>query len=195
MGFKNRYDGIDDYAVRLIKFKARQLVGHAGFTDSDQDDLEQEMVIDLLWRLPKFDPGKAKRNTFISRVVEHKVANLIEAQLSVHRDYRRYGCSLNEQVEFEEGESAERSELVSEDDYLQRTKRKSAPAQKTTELAIDLDVFLTKLPEELRSLCDLLAEETLTEISNRTRVPRSTLYESIKQLRRLLKKAGFDDYL
>lgn len=195
MGVKNRYDGIDRYAVRLIKFKAKQLVGQAGFTDSDRDDLEQEMVIDLLCRLPNFDPEKAKRNTFISRVVEHKVANLIEAQLSVHRDYRRYGCSLNEQVEFEEGESAERSELVSEDDYLQRTKRKSAPAQKTTELAIDLDVFLTKLPEELRSLCDLMAEETLTEISDRTRVPRSTLYESIKQLRRLLKKAGFDDYL
>jgi RNA polymerase sigma-70 factor (ECF subfamily) len=194
MGVKNRYDGIDRYAVRLIKFKAIQLVGHAGFTDSDREDIEQEMVIDLLSRLPKFDPDKAKRNTFITRVVEHKVANLIEAQAKAHGDYRQYGCSLNEQVELDDGESAERTEIVSEDDYLQRTKRKSSPAQKMTELAIDLDVFLAKLPEELRSLCALLAEETLTEISDRTRVPRSTLYESINQLRRLLKKAGFDKY-
>ena len=34
MGFDNRYEGIDEYAVRIIKHKARQLVGRAGFTES-----------------------------------------------------------------------------------------------------------------------------------------------------------------
>ena len=48
MGFENRYDGIDDYAVRLIKHKARQLIGSAGFTESDRDDLEQDLMLDLL---------------------------------------------------------------------------------------------------------------------------------------------------
>ena len=59
MGFDNRYEGIDEYAVRIIKHKARQLVGRAGFTESDREDLEQEMMLDLLRRLPKFDPKRA----------------------------------------------------------------------------------------------------------------------------------------
>jgi len=69
MGYENRYQGIDDYAVQLIKYKARQLVGRVGFTESDREDLEQEMVLDLLRRLPKFDPKRAGRNTFIARIV------------------------------------------------------------------------------------------------------------------------------
>ena len=41
MGFDKRYKGIDEYAVRIIKFKARQLVGRVGFTESDREDLER----------------------------------------------------------------------------------------------------------------------------------------------------------
>jgi len=43
MGFENRYDGIDPYAVRLSKPQGAKLVGHAGFTESDREDLEQEI--------------------------------------------------------------------------------------------------------------------------------------------------------
>ena len=48
MGFDKRYEGIDEYAVRIIKYKARQLVGRVGFTESDREDLEQEMILDLI---------------------------------------------------------------------------------------------------------------------------------------------------
>ena len=60
MGFDKRYKGIDEYAVRIIKYKARQLVGRVGFTESDREDLEQEMILDLLQRLPKYDPARAQ---------------------------------------------------------------------------------------------------------------------------------------
>ena len=53
MGFDKRYEGIDEYAVQIIKYKARQLVGRVGFTESDREDLEQEMLMGLLQRLPK----------------------------------------------------------------------------------------------------------------------------------------------
>ena len=33
MGFDKRYEGIDEYAVQIIKYKARQLVGRVGFTE------------------------------------------------------------------------------------------------------------------------------------------------------------------
>ena len=40
MGYENRYQGIDDYAVQLIKYKARQLVVRVGFTEFDREDME-----------------------------------------------------------------------------------------------------------------------------------------------------------
>ena len=45
------------------------------------------MVLDLLRRLPKFNPERAQRKTFIARVVNHKVATIIEARKAGMRDY------------------------------------------------------------------------------------------------------------
>lgn len=195
MGYENRYQGIDDYAVRIIKYKARQLVGRVGFTESDRQDLEQEMVFDLLRRLPKFKPERAQRNTFIARVVEHKVATIIEAQKAGMRDYRLCPCSLNDRFENEEGGSVERIDTINQDDYLQRTGKLSRPISDLRGLSIDIRSAVEKLPPELRDLCKRLQVESVTEISRDTGIPRGTIYESIKKLRTLFEDAGLKDYL
>lgn len=195
MGYENRYQGIDDYAVRIIKYKARQLVGRVGFTESDRQDLEQEMVFDLLRRLPKFKPERAQRNTFIARVVEHKVATIIEAQKAGMRDYRLCSCSLNDRFENEEGGSVERIDTINQDDYLQRTGKLSRPISDLRGLSIDVRSAVEKLPPELRDLCKRLQTESVTDISRDTGIPRGTIYESIKKLRTLFEDAGLKDYL
>ena len=195
MGYENRYQGIDDYAVQLIKYKARQLVGRVGFTESDREDLEQEMVLDLLRRLPKFDPKRAGRNTFIARIVEHKVATIIEAQKAGMRDYRLCSCSLNDRPEDEEGRSIERMETLDQEDYLRRTGKLSRPMSELRNLSIDLRSAVQTLPPELRELCKRLQTESVTEISRDTGIPRGTIYESIKKLRAIFEDAGLKDYL
>jgi len=195
MGYKNRYQGIDDYALQLIKYKARQLVGRVGFTESDREDLEQEMVLDLLRRLPKFDPKRAGRNTFIARIVEHKVATIIEAQKAGMRDYRLCSYSLNDRLEDEEGRSIERMETIDQEDYLRRTGKLSRPMSELRNLSIDLRSAVQTLPPELRELCKRLQTESVTEISRDTGIPRGTIYESIKKLRAIFEDAGLKDYL
>jgi len=195
MGYENRYQGIDDYAVQLIKYKARQLVGRVGFTESDREDLEQEMVLDLLRRLPKFDPKRAGRNTFIARIVEHKVATIIEAQKAGMRDYRLCSCSLNDRLEDEEGRSIERMETIDQEDYLRRTGKLSRPMSELRNLSIDLRSAVQTLPPELRELCKRLQTKSVTEISRDTGIPRGTIYESIKKLRAIFEDAGLKDYL
>ena len=195
MGSDNQYDGIDPYAAGLIRFKARQLVGQAGFTASDREDIEQELILDLLRRLPKYNPKRAQRNTFIARVVEHRVATLIEAQKAGIRDYRRCRCSLNDRFEDEDGRSVERAETFDQEDYLLRTGAQSRPTDELSALAIDVTAVLEGLPRELRNLCWRLQAETVTEISRGTGVPRGTIYESIKKLREIFEDAGLRDYL
>jgi RNA polymerase sigma-70 factor (ECF subfamily) len=86
MGIDNRYQDIDDYAVRIIKHKARQLIGRYGLTIFDREDLEQELMIDLLQRMRHFNPAKAKKSTFMARIVERHVATLLEARHARCRD-------------------------------------------------------------------------------------------------------------
>ena len=195
MGYDNRYDGVEPYAVGLIRYKARQLIGQAGFTPSDREDLEQEMVLDLLRRLPKYNPERAKLNTFIARVVEHKIASLIQAQKAGIRDYRRWAYSLNERFEDEDGRSVERVDTIDQEDYLLRTGAQSRPSEELNALAIDVAAVIEALPPELRELCRRLKAETVTEISRDTGVPRGTIYESIKKLREIFEDAGLREYL
>ena len=195
MGVDNSDDGIDPYAAGLIRFKARQLVGKAGFTASDREDIEQELILDLLRRLPKYNPKRAQRNTFIARVVEHRLASLIEAQKAGIRDYRRCRCSLNECLEDADGRSVERVDTFDQEDYLLRTGAQSRPSEELSALAIDVAAVLETLPPELRELCQRLKAETVTEISRDTGVPRGTIYESIKKLREIFKDAGLRNYL
>ena len=195
MGIDHPDDGIDAYAVGLIKYKAKRLIGQAGFTRSDCEDIEQELILDLLRRLPKYNPRRAQRNTFIARVVEHRVATLIEAQTAGIRDYRRCRCSLNDRFEDEEGRSVERVDTFDQEDYLLRTGAQSRPSDELSALAIDVAAVLEGLPPELRDLCQRLEAETVTEISRDTGVPRGTIYESIKELREIFEDAGLKDYL
>ncbi len=195
MGSINHCEGIDEYAVQIIKFKAKQLVGRVGLTDSDREDLEQEMILDLLQRLPKYNPDRAQRNTFIARVVEHKIATIIEARKAGLRDYRLCNCSLNERLEDEEGGSVERMETIDQEDYLRLTAGLSRSTAELRDLSIDVRQTIEKLPPELRELCRRLGIDTVTELSRDTGVPRGTIYESLKKLRAILEVAGLKDYL
>ncbi len=193
---RNKYDeGIDPYAVEIIRFKARQLVGQAGFTVADREDLEQELILDLLRRMPKYDSKRAKRNTFIARVVEHKIANLIEAQTASDRDYRRCRCSLNELFKDEDGRMVERAEKLDQEDCLLRTLVQPRAAEELRSLALDVAAIVETLPPELRAFCRRLGQETVSEISRDTGVPRGTLYKSIHRLWEIFEDASLKDYL
>ena len=194
MGFENRCDGIDQYAVRTIRHKAKRLVGQAGFTESDRQDLEQEMIMDLLHRLPKYDPNLSQRNTFIARVVEHKAYTIMETRKAGLRDYRLCNCSLNDQMEDEEGGSVERMETIDQEDYLRRTGRLSRPLSEIRNLALDIRKALDSLPPELRELCHRLQTDTVLEISREKGIPRGRIYEFLKELREIFEDAGLRKY-
>ena len=195
MEFRNRYDGIEDYAVRIIKHKARQLIGSRGFVESDRDDLEQEMMLDLLHRLPKYDSNKAQRNTFVARIVEHKVSIIIEERSAGKRDWRLCTASMNDKLDFGESGSVERLEVYDMDEYLRQTGQLSRPSSERMELSIDLRSTISSLPPELSDLCERLQTMNVSEISRDTGIPRGTLYDRIKELRSLFEDRGLREYL
>ena len=195
MEFKNSYDGIGEYAVWIIKHKARQLIGSGGFAESDRDDLEQEMILDLLLRFPKYDSNKAQRNTFVAHIVKNKAVSILNERKVGKRDWHLCTASLNDRRITDDGENTERLEGYDMDEYLRQTGQLSRPPSERLELLIELRSIIPSLPPELRDLCERLQAMSVSELSRDTGIPRGTLYDRIKELRILFEDKGLRDYL
>ncbi len=174
---------LNGYATKAIRIKARRLIGKYGFTPDDYQDLMQEMTLDLLVRLPKFDPTRAGLDTFVSRIVNRKVADLIRHRRMEMRDYRREAGSLD-------GPDADAEDL----DLLVGSQILST--SECMDLRLDLSLAVADLSPELQRLVEVLLTHSITEAARELGVPRSTLYgRGIARLRKALADKGLDEYL
>ncbi|QBG46037.1 sigma-70 family RNA polymerase sigma factor [Verrucomicrobia bacterium S94] len=190
----NSYEGIDTYAADLIRNKARLLIGKAGLTESDRPDLEQELMIDLLERMKRYNPAKAKKTTFMARIVERRIASLLEKRFAQRRDCRLCSTSLNEIVPGNYGDRDQRVDLLSSD--LNPASKTSEPLErKSGDMQIDLEEVIASLPEQLRDLCERLRTSNMMEISRDTGICRGTLYYRLTLLREAFQEAGLKEYL
>lgn len=195
MQANKKQDGLSEYAAVLIHHKARQIIGKAGFTKDDVDDIEQEMTLELLERLPKFDPAKSAHKTFVARIIDRKVANLIRDRNCEKRDPRREEYSLNECIDDSEGGSVERIQTIAAEEADRRLGRQERSDQETAELALDVEEVLKRLPDNLRRLCELLKTGSIADAARAMGVPRTTLNDHVKKLREFFEAAGLRDYL
>lgn len=186
---------LTDYALELVGFKSRQLVGRAGYTRSDLEDIRQDLILDLLERLPKFDPAKASLNTFVDRVVERKICNLLRYRSSQCRDYRREGCSLDDRVQVAPGVSLPRSSAISQDDVELAFGRHREPAHLRQQRHLDVQMALVDLPAPLRHIAELLGQFGVSGAARRLGVPRTTFRDKhLAQLREAFVAKGMDVY-
>ncbi len=194
---ENTKQGIlNGYARDVIRHKARQLIGKYGFTRDDYEDLQQEMMLDLLCRLVKYDPSKAALSTFVARIVDRKISTLIRHQHQGKRDYRRQVCPLDAPADNRDDQGLGLDEVLSQDAFDQEVARHSRPAIERLDLSLDLSIVFDELPADLRHLAQRLQTRTVAEIARELGVPRSTLYErGISRLRKIFEDKGLREYL
>lgn len=194
-GSRNRYDDVDRYVVGLVRYKVRRLIGRAGFVEADVEDLEQQLVIDALARLARFDPSRAKRETFASRVVDHHIATLIESRKAGVRDYRMEAGSLDERRVDENGDVGELPPVLTSPAQSRGTVDSAQRDQDAAALVADVRRHLAQLPPDDRELCECLMTSRVAEVSRETGVPRGTLYGRLDAVRKQFEKAGLAAYL
>lgn len=73
---------LDAYEMDRVRFCAKQLSRMRSFSRDDADDIAGELLVDVYRALPRFDPGRASRHTFVCRVIGMRRKSLI-------RDARR----------------------------------------------------------------------------------------------------------
>lgn len=155
---------VDPFVIQQAEIRASRLVGSHGFSRDDWDDLRQDLLLDYLERLPQFDRGRGDLRGFMFGVVRHRAAQLVARR---HRQVQLApdGCT-------ESGGLRHRLAAVDCD------------------LRLDVEAAVSRLPEHLRELAQLLSERTPREVSRATGKSRSRVYQMIGEIRAAFIEAG-----
>ena len=186
---------ITDSLKRLIRSKARQVVGKAGLTHSDRADVEQDLWLDLLERWPKFRSDRACINTFINRVLNHKVALILRDRRTAKRASSHNGRSLDVFCEDEDGATVTKAVLLHENVHHRRTGQSAPSTFEMLAMKVDMTAVLSSLATRQRWLCEELMERSLVELSRAGILSRTALYQTLYELRRRFEEHGMRTYL
>lgn len=187
---KNRYVGIDSYAVERIRYNAIKLTKSKYFSINDLEDLEQELTIELLIKLPSYDPQRSSRNTFITIILESFVTTLVRRASSKKRgEGNIHFCSLYDPAPLSEAEDQDLLLI----DIIPCEQNFFGYYEMPHDYKIDVKSILKRLPPTLGELCELLQTMTITEISKLTQTPYWIIYNQIKKLRRIFISQGLEN--
>jgi RNA polymerase sigma-70 factor (ECF subfamily) len=168
--------------MTVVRIKSAQLVGKYGFTVCDQPDIEQELLVDLIVGLRRFDPARAKRETFITAIVQRSVARVIRHRRQPMRDYRRCLESLD-RVVADDGVTV--LEVVD----------RGADDRERIDLRIDLAHAWSTLPAQLGDLVRGIGEESVADIERRTGRTREVIRHAVRRVRKRLADQGMAIHL
>lgn len=171
-----------DYITTRTSYKARQIVRRVP-SIGDVEDVQHDLLEDVFRRLPKFDGDRAGVKTFICRVIDNKIADLLRTLDRSLRGRRGHGPSCDDWVLDEDGVWARRDAVIDEARsraHLGVTRRSD---EEQRNLEMDTATVLAALSPEQRDLCVKLKTQTPTEISRETGMARSIIYQRISALR------------
>jgi RNA polymerase sigma-70 factor, ECF subfamily len=155
----------------------------------DFDVIKQDLLIEILEQLPKFNPSRASLKTFIGHVVHYKVC-----KIRAHRNDCHRVASLDSKLSGrDDGRSITLGETLSDD--ADRRRGRNPTPDELSGLGLDLEGTIASLKPEHRDLCERLKTDTVTEIARELKASRGTLYEAIKQIRAAFERDGLSAYL
>ncbi|ATE60397.1 RNA polymerase sigma factor [Thauera sinica] len=154
------------------------------------DDLMQECLAHWIVVRRKLAPDPdAPPVGYMAQVIRNKLTDLIRERAADKRAGEQEALSLD-------------AALDGSDDGLtladeESTQQDEAGAVDRHHARIDIGRALARLTPVQRQLCQMLGEEGLSikEAAERLQIPRGTLYEEIKRIRRVFADQGLGDYL
>lgn len=158
------------------------------------DDLVQECLAHwiVVRRKLESEPG-APPTGYMAQVIRNKLTDLIREQAAEKRAGEQEALSLDAALDGT-GDGLTLADLLADDESAQQDE---AGGVDRHHARIDIARALARLTPIQRQLCQMLGEEGLTikEAAERLRIPRGTLYEEIKRIRRVFADQGLGDYL
>lgn len=168
---------------------AKRLQRRLGLPACDREDLAQDLLIDLLHRLPAFDPERGSLGAFSGLILRNQSSRIA---MRVMRERRAQGggtLSLDAPI----GPDDHRSlvETIVEDQGLAAWHGQTVSASKATENRHAAEYAIAQLPEADRHLCAALSARSVSALVADGFGSRSALYRRLASLRHILTAHGF----
>jgi RNA polymerase sigma factor (sigma-70 family) len=151
-------DLVHGEAGAIIRHAVRRILRGTSASESDHDDVAQDLCLAVLARLAKYDSRRGRWPAFATIVIRSR-----EGQL--RRRYLR-------------GRHLERT--VGELDCIDRSPE---AAITQSDLRHDFKAVVSRLPHKLQYLCELLTKRTVAAAARELGIPRTTLRRRIAKLR------------
>jgi len=166
---------VDPYALAYASLRARLL----GFPPDDVEDARQDLLLDYLRRLPKYDRTRGDQEGFVRGVMRNHAAVLaVRRRRHVGREIAAGDLSSESTHPTWTGSIAPCFQIGEAIDSL--------------DLRSDIRRVLATLPPSHRVLAMLLGEMCPSEVCVRIRRSRSRVYQMIRQIRFVFVQAGLD---
>lgn len=167
---------------------ARRLIRKLHLSKDHLADFRQDLLVDVIARLPAFDPSRGSLGAFAGIVMANRAARLAH---KVKRERRLCGAvptSLDEPVP--DGDGATRGDLVAEGDGLSAYFGQPVDAFAEVERRLDVERGLGALDPDDARLSAALSQSNIDELVDRDHAARSSLYRRVKNIRLALLAAG-----
>jgi RNA polymerase sigma-70 factor (ECF subfamily) len=170
--------------IRETTTAARGLVRRLALPSHEHEDLRQELLLDLIARFKRFDPGRGTAGMFAGVIVRHRAKRLAS------RVNRRRAMFVPISLESWSREPNGANVRVGEGDCCTEALNQSHDGSAVLDQRLDLTRALSRLrPGEL-SLCIKLIDRTPTEISRTGEFSRAGLYRRLRNIRLRLLEEG-----
>lgn len=175
----------DEQTRAQIRHQARRMIGKAGYTLPDREDLEQELLLWLWQHQDGFDPSEGEWSTFVAMVLRKKAISLLRRNAAVRRDHRPVR-SLHEKEQSPEGIPTEMIHHLEQRDLDRHRGVEHLSDLELLMLKMDLPGLLSEMSGELQMIAGRLQHQCIQEIVEQTGIPRTTLRRRIREIREWL---------
>jgi len=179
----NKYHGVDPIIISIISKKARSLIRSRFFCEHHLEELEQELLIDVLIKIEKYQPKQCSFYGFIRAAVDSKGSNLIRTSLCQKNYHIVYMTKSEESYDF-------LLESIATTASFDGNNRVDLIDQ--MELGLDVCKVVNQLKPDLRQLCYLLQKMNISEIASFIGISPNSVYKKIRILRTIFAKHGLD---
>ena len=146
----------------------------------ETEDFRQDLLTDLVARLPAYDPCRGSIGAFSGVILQHRAARIAKR---VRRERQFFGeepLSLDEPLPTADGT---RGDLIPESEGYGAWLGQQSKHQDLAELRLSLVAAVSALDGEDRRLCIALTADTVDELAEPDFGARSSLYRQLARIR------------
>ena len=151
---------LEERVAKAISRAARRLSRSPGFSQSDEQDIEQEFRVHLLRKAVKYNASRSKPSTFAARIIKNKAASMARKAAAQKRTFLRNGAPLNVRV-FQDGRNVQFGDTLEAAYGRRHTGQRVRRESEQTQLRLDIAEANATLDPQLRRLAALVSHVPL----------------------------------